>query len=60
MIYLKEIIDLFSTILFIPIPMPISFFGQTLYYNLFGVFIVFLLIFIVSLIIRKTTGGAGD
>lgn len=57
---MQEIIYLILNVLFIPIPLPISFFGQTMYYNLFGVFVIFLLFLIISLVIRKLTGGAGD
>lgn len=60
MIFLKELFDLIYKVLFIPIPMPISFFGKVMYYNLFGVFVIFLLFLIISLIIRKTSGGASD
>ncbi len=57
---MKEIINLFYNVLFIPIPMPISFGETPLYYNLFGVILVFFIIFICALIIKKLSGGAGD
>ncbi len=57
---MKELFDLIYTVLFIPIPLPISFFGVTMYYNLFGFFVVCLLFLIISLVIRKTSGGASD
>lgn len=57
---MKEIVSLFYNILFIPIPLPISFNNAVMYYNLMGIIVVFFLIFLVSLIIRKISGGAGD
>lgn len=57
---MKEIFDLIYQVLFIPIPLPISFFGSIMYYNLFGFFVICLLFLIISMIIRKTSGGAGD
>ena len=50
---MKELFDLIYTVLFIPIPLP-------MYYNLFGFFVVCLLFLIISLVIRKTSGGASD
>ena len=41
---MKELFYLIYTVLFIPIPLPISFFGVTMYYNLFGFFVVCLLL----------------
>lgn len=57
---MKELINIIYKILFIQIPMPITLFGQPLYYNLFGLIIVFFIIFVCSFIIRKLSGGAGD
>jgi len=57
---MKEILQLFSQVLFIPIPLPISFFDKPLYYNFFGLIVVFFVIFIISLIINRLYGGAGD
>lgn len=57
---MKEILHLFSEVLFIPIPMPISLFDKPLYYNLFALIVVFFIFFIISLIINRLYGGAGD
>ncbi len=57
---MQEIISLLINVLFIPIPLPISLFDKTLYYNFFGLIVVFFLVCIVGLIIRKLYGGAGD
>lgn len=57
---MKEILQLFNEVLFIPIPFPITLFGNPLYYNFFGLIIVFFIIFIISLIIDRLYGGAGE
>ena len=55
-----EVLNLIYEVLLIPIPLPLTVFGYYMYFNFFGLIIVFFLIFLVSLIIRKLTGGAGD
>lgn len=57
---MKEIINLLTKVLFIPIPMPISFFEKPMYYNLFGLLVVFFLIYICDLVISRLYGGEGD
>ncbi len=56
---MQEIFNLINIILFLPIPFPFAF-DNILYFNLFGVIIVFFLIGLVSFIIRKLSAGAGD
>lgn len=49
-----EIIDLSKKILFMPLPLPISF-GGVRYYNLFSFGVVVFIIWVVAFIIEKLT-----
>ena len=55
-----EVIQLINKFLFIPIPLPFDLQGTVLYFNLFGVFIFFFLISLISYIIDRSFNGGGN
>ena len=57
---MKEIINLLIEVLFIEIPLPISLFDKPMYYNMFGLIVVFFLVSICGLIISRLYGGEGS
>lgn len=57
---MKEIVNLIMEVLFIPIPLPISFSEDPMYFNLFGLFAVSFAIYICWIVISRLYGAEGD